>query len=374
MLGGVQLGLLAACIVLFVPMGMAGWHLSRNKMLFFSGVLFITLAVGVHLTPYFPSVSDFVASVQSVVVFDNREDSCINLINEVVWNVKPRRSIVQSDENSSISNDSVIYDKVWDWSKTGKVRACEFQRLDRSDTSDLLNGSWVVVAGDSQARLIVQSLLNLILDSKKMESVKADLFKRHSDYQIVVKQIDLKLDFIWAPYAVNLTNLVMGFKQKRSYPDVLVMGEGLWHMLHITNASNYGADLQSLRSSVVSLLPFSSELGTDGPVTGSVSIRSPHLFWLGMPMLINGMLNTEEKREKMTDEMWHAYDRELRNSRLLRTYGGPFVMLNIQSMSWNCGPRCTVDGMHYDKAVYEAAVHILLNALLIESHQKLGSK
>ncbi|KAJ1377371.1 Pmr5/Cas1p GDSL/SGNH-like acyl-esterase family protein [Sesbania bispinosa] len=44
---------------------MAGWHLSRNKVLFFSGALFITLAVGVHLTPYFPSVSDFITSASS---------------------------------------------------------------------------------------------------------------------------------------------------------------------------------------------------------------------------------------------------------------------------------------------------------------------
>lgn len=123
---------------------------------------------------------------------------------------------------------------------------------------------------------------------------------------------------------------------------------------------------------MVSLLPFSPELGSEGPVAGSVSVRSPHLFWVGMPMLINGMLNTEEKREKMSGEMWHAYDRALRNSRLLRRYGGPFLLLEIQSMSWNCGPCCTNDGMHYDKAGYEATVHILLNALLIESHQKLG--
>ncbi|XP_050228601.1 protein ALTERED XYLOGLUCAN 9 [Mercurialis annua] len=371
MFGGVQLGVVAACIVLFVPMGMAGWHLSRNKMLFFSGALFITLAIGVHLTPYFPSVSDFVSSVQSVVVFDNREDSCINLVNEIVWDVKPNDSVSLSDDTK---NGSLSYEKIWDWSKVGKIKACEFQRLDKSDASDLLNGSWVVVAGDSQARLIVQSLLSLVLDSERMESVKGDLFKRHTDYQIVVDDIGLKLDFVWAPYVVNLTDLVSGFKHNRSYPDVLIMGAGLWHMLHVTNASDYGFDLQSLRSSVVSLLPFSPELGTDGPVTGSVSVRSPHLFWLGMPMLINGMLNTEAKRERMSDEMWHAYDRALRNSRLLRRYGGPLLLLDIQSMSWNCGPRCTLDGMHYDLAVYEAAIHILLNALLIESHQKLGSK
>ncbi|KAB5560849.1 hypothetical protein DKX38_005806 [Salix brachista] len=370
MFGGIQIGVLAACVVLFVPMGMAGYHLSRNKMLFFSGALFITLAVGVHLTPYFPSVSDFVTSVQSVNVFDNREDSCINLVNEVVWNVKPR--IISSNVSDS-SNDSVGYDKIWDWSKNGKVKGCDFEKLGREDVKDLLNGSWVVVAGDSQARLLVQSLLSLLLDEKRMGMIMGDLFKRHSDYEIVVDEMGMKLDFVWAPYVVNLTNLMVGFKQNRTYPDVLVIGAGLWHMLHVNNASDYDIALENLRSSVVSLLPFSPELGTDGPVTGSVSVRSPHLFWLGMPTLINAMLNTEEKREKMNDKIWHAYYGALHNSRILRSYGGPLLLLDIQSLSWNCGPRCTNDGMHYDGTVYEAAVHILLNALLIESHQKLGS-
>ncbi|XP_011038337.1 PREDICTED: uncharacterized protein LOC105135244 [Populus euphratica] len=364
MLGGIQIGVLAACVVLFVPMGMAGYHLSRNRMLFFSGALFITLAVGVHLTPYFPSVSDFVSSVKSVVVYDNREDSCINLVNEVVWDVKPR--II-----SSSGDGTVDYDKIWDWSKNGKVKGCDFEKLGRGDVKDLLNGSWVVVAGDSQARLTVQSLLSLILDEKRMGMIKGDLYKKHSDYEIVVDEIGMKLDFVWAPYVVNLTSLMMGFKQNRTYPDVLVMGAGLWHMLHVNNASDYDVALENLRGSVVSLLPFSPELDMDGPVTGSVSVRSPHLFWLGMPILINGMLNTEEKREKMNDEMWRAYDSALHSSRLLRRYGGPLLLLDIQSLSWNCGPRCTIDGMHYDETVYEAAVHILLNALLIESHQKL---
>ncbi|KAF4369613.1 hypothetical protein G4B88_021418 [Cannabis sativa] len=33
--------------------------------------------------------------------------------------------------------------------------------------------------------------------------------------------------------------------------------------------------------------------------------------------------------------------------------------------------RTTFDDMHYDFPVYEAALQIMLNALLIESHQKL---
>ena len=374
MLGAVQLGLLAACVVLFVPMGMAGWHLSRNKVLFFSGALFITLAVGVHLTPYFPSVSDFVTSVSSSsvnVVVDDR-DLCVSLLHDIVWEVRPRR--VFDFELNNNNNNSVNYDKSWSWKRSGSVDSCEFQRLKRYDVSVLLNGSWVVIAGDSQARIFTLSLLSLVLDSEGMESVKGSLFKRHSDYHTVVDEIGMKLDFMWAPYVTNLTSLVAGFKRNRVYPDLLVMGSGLWHMLHFTNASDYGFSLGVLRSSVNSLLPVSSEFGNDeADVAVSASVRSPspHLFWLGMPTLVNSMLNTKEKREKMTDLMWGEYEREVQGSGMLRQFGGPLQLVDIGSLSRNCGIKCTVDGMHYDGVVYEAGVQILLNALLIESHQRL---
>ncbi|XP_043715187.1 uncharacterized protein LOC122663646 [Telopea speciosissima] len=362
MVGAVQFGVLAACIVLFVPMGMAGWHLSRNKMLFFSGALFITLAVGVHLTPYFPSISDFISSVSSAVT-ENR-DSCISFLHEIVWDVKPVRV-------SEALMNNYSYEKSWAWGKSAAVIDCGFQKLSRSDASDLLNGSWIVVAGDSQARLFVLSLLNLVMSPGEVESVRGDLFKRHSDYRAVIDEIGVKLDFLWAPYNRNLTNLLMDFKSKRQYPDVLVMGAGLWHMLHITDASDYGASLGWVRSSVVSLMPIARDYENDGSVTGSISIRSPHMFWLGMPTLVNSMLNTEEKRLKMNSAMQDAYDRELYESKLLRQSGGPLLLLDFQSLSRNCGPRCTIDGMHYDESVYEAAVHIIFNALLIESHQQL---
>ncbi|XP_023525286.1 uncharacterized protein LOC111788933 [Cucurbita pepo subsp. pepo] len=364
MLGGVQLGLFAACIVLFVPMGMAGWHLSRNKMLFFSGALFISLAIGVHLTPYIPSVSDFVTTVSSVVVFDSRA-SCVSQLHEVVWEVK------QSDEFNPLSNNSVNYEKSWKWGRSAPVIVCDFQKFAPMDAADLLNGSWVVVAGDSQARLIALSLLDLILDSQRMEAIRGDLFKRHSNYQIMIDESGMKLDFIWAPYASNLTDLMGEFKLNLSYPDVIIMGSGLWHMLHFTNASDFRLSLDSLRRSVVSLIPSTPNSDSEAPLTGSISTRTPHLFWIGMPTLINSMLNTEEKRKKMTDLMKVAYDESLRKSRLLRSSGGPLLLLDIETLSWNCGVRCTVDGMHYDDVVYEAAIHIMLNALLIESHQKL---
>ncbi|XP_076900350.1 protein ALTERED XYLOGLUCAN 9-like [Bidens hawaiensis] len=342
--GAVQLGLMAACVVLFVPMGMAGWHLSRNKVLFFSGALFISLAVCIHLIPYFPS---FFPQSPSVLFQQDLSNSCISLLNDVVF-----------QPNSDGFN--------WNWGNKSRSLDCDFQKLGRVDVSDLLNGSWVVVAGDSQARLFVVALLELVLGEDEMEAIHGDLFKRHSDYGITVGGIGLRVDFIWAPYATNLTEVVTGFKRNGTYPDVLVMGSGLWHMLHFTNYSDYGASLRLLRDSLFLSLPVTRKFDA-----GFDSSRVLHMFWLGMPTLINELLNTEEKRVKMTREMCDAYDQELYESKILRRDGGSLLLLDVETLSGRCGADCSLDGMHYSDVVYEASVHVMLNALLIESRQRL---
>ncbi|XP_075106491.1 protein ALTERED XYLOGLUCAN 9-like [Nicotiana tabacum] len=369
MWGAVQLGILAAFLVLFVPIGMAGWHLSRNKMLFFSCALFISLAVCVHLTPYFPSVSSMLYSPGSVPLSSSsivNVDSCISLLHQVSFNFQDLNNNNNNNENTSVENTNS-----WRWIDSQPVVQCDFQKLTKSDASDLFNGSWVVVAGDSQARLFVLSLLELLLGENEMGVIKGDLFKRHSDYKVFIDEIGMKLEFIWAPYVSNLTDLVVGFEEKKSYPDVFVIGAGLWDMLHVNNATDYGVSLKLLRDLVVLLLPVPSDFLNDGAGTNLVSIRSPNFFWLEMPKLINSMLNTDEKREKMTDVTWQAYTDELYSSKLLRQSGGPLWLLDIHALSNSCGARCTTDGMHYHGVVYEAAVHVMLNGLLIESNQKL---
>lgn len=362
MVGGVQVGILAACIVLFLPMGMAGWHLSRNKVLFFSAALFITLAVGVHLMPYFPNLSDMFssfASSSSLVDNSNSPVPCLSVLHDLDW-----------EENRDFDNNynsSFNGSRTWHWNAQAVESGCGFQRLNRVDTLDLLNGSWVVVAGDSEARYLVLSLLELILGST--EFIEENLFKRHSDYEFVLEERGLKVDFIWAPFPVNLTRVLGNVRHGGRYPDVLIMGTGLWHMLHINNASHYGEALRKLQNSVVSILPLSPRARIDGFDVDRVAVQAPHIFWLGIPTLINGMLNTEAKRQKMTRETCAAYAEEVNTSKLLRSAGGPLMLLDIESLSRGCGPGCTDDGMHYKGAVYEAAVQIMLNALLIESQQ-----
>lgn len=124
-------------------------------------------------------------------------------------------------------------------------------------------------------------------------------------------------------------------------------------MLHVTNSTDYGENLKEIRRSA-------KEIGI-----------SEHAFWIGLPRLVEEMLNTEEKRARMNSTVQERYNEEVEKAEILRRDGGPFLLLDVGELSRECGRRCTVDGMHYDKVVYDAAVQVMLNALLVESQQRV---
>lgn len=374
----IQVGLLAAFIVVFLPLGMAGLHLTRNRLLFFSVALFITLAVSVHVAPYFPSISSLLLPLKSQWSISGIRETftkglggqslCMSLLHDMMWEDE---SVVMEDVDYFVSSrnlsDPCLFNRLWSWNRNSSAM-CSFQRVNRTDTLQLLRGSWIMVAGDSEARLFLLAMLDHVLLST--EFVREDLFKRHRGYSI--HRHHIKMDFVWAPYVSNLTNLVVSLHRNHSYPDVLIMGDGLWDMLHVTNASSYLDDLRRLQKAVYSLFPASSYFnliptGTFNPRPATNS-GLPQMFWMNVPKLVNPILNTEEKRQKLTDELcWH-YHEELRLSRILQPKG-PLVLLDVYKLSKGCGMECTTDGMHYCSVVYDAAIQVMLNALLIATHQ-----
>eukprot|EP00250_Pteridium_aquilinum_P011351 c20006_g1_i2 orf=282-1430(-) len=374
----IQVGLLAAFIVVFLPLGMAGLHLTRNRLLFFSVALFITLAVSVHVAPYFPSISSLLLPLKSQWSISNIRETftkglggqslCVSLLHDITWGDE---SVDREDEGYIVSNrnlsDPCVFNRLWSWDRNASA-VCSFQKVNRTDALQLLKGSWIIIAGDSQARLFLLALLDHLLLST--EFVREELFKRHSNYSI--QRHHIKMDFVWAPYISNLTSLVVNLRHNRSYPDVLIMGDGLWHMLHVSNASNYIQSLLHLQRAVYSLFPASSYFNllptskfAPRPASNS---GMPQMFWMNVPKLVNPMLNTAEKRQKLTNELCARYDQELRISKIMQPKG-PLMLLDLYELSKGCGSECTSDGMHYCGVVYEAAVQVMLNELLIATHQ-----
>ncbi|CAI9753261.1 unnamed protein product [Fraxinus pennsylvanica] len=302
-------------------------HMSLNKMVFFICVLFIILSVGVLCKPYFSS--------------SNYRISCIDILHSIVYKDRP---------------ECEGCTKSWSWMQSSPVAKCAFKKFEKPDASVMLNRSWVVFAGDSQTRLGMLSMLKLVEEPERVRIVKEHLKKLHTDYSTNIDSIGMKLDFKWKPYARRLTKLMLEFKKNEKYPDIIVMGAGLWDMLYETNASDYDVSLRSLRNSLQDLN------SKDGKV--------PHLFWLAMPKLISSKMTPEEKRHKLTEPRRSMYDNKVNASKILNKFGGPLLKLDIHYLSELCGPQCTKDGVHYDDVVYDIAVQIMLNAVLIESTHK----
>ncbi|CAA2980681.1 Hypothetical predicted protein [Olea europaea subsp. europaea] len=240
--------------------------------------------------------------------------------------------------------------------QSNPVAKCEFKKLEKPDALVMLNRSWVVFAGDSQTRLGMLSLLKLVEVPERVRIAKKHLKKLHTDYSTYIDSIGMKLDFKWKPYVRRLPKLMLEFKKNEKYPDIIVMGAGLWDMLYENNVSDYDVSLRSLRNSLQDLD------SKDGKV--------PHLFWFAMPTVINSKLTPGEKRDNLTEQRRIWYDNKVNGSKLLNKFGGPLLKLDIQYLSELCGPQCTKDGLHYDEVVYDIAVQIMLNAVLIEPTQK----
>ncbi|OEL18552.1 hypothetical protein BAE44_0020429 [Dichanthelium oligosanthes] len=199
-----QAGVVATCVVLFVPMGLVRWHLSRNKALFFSGALFVSLAVGVHLSPYLPFVPHLLAaaffnpSPGAASADASSGSSCVPFLHRVSW------SNAAAAAANGLGGGTA---QTWSWPPS-LSSACGFARLTRDDASQLLNGSWVMVAGDSQARLLLLALQRHLLDPAASAAAEPELFRRHSDYRVAVPARGISVDFVWASFESNLTRLL----------------------------------------------------------------------------------------------------------------------------------------------------------------------
>ncbi|CAK9206971.1 unnamed protein product [Sphagnum troendelagicum] len=354
-----------------------------NRVVVLSVAVFILLLVYVHLLPYFSpfsslgfrSLKTFASSSSS----SSSHDYCLSCVHEIEWRqTGPTQiSVVRVGEAAANKTvERIVSGRDWQW-KPKALEDCGFRELGRQQALQLLHGSWIVVAGDSQARFLLVAMLELLLPSID-EHLRPQIFKSHSNFQYVLEEEQVRLDYVWAPFVTNLTELSLDFHRNQSYPDVLVMGAGLWHMLYNTDAADYGSSLVNLKRAVGLFSPSASNVDSgpsepaaeeeEGFVTEKNLPMPPHIFWLNLPMLIPSLMQTDMKRQKMTRHQNDLYDAQLHGSKILHPEG-PFLLLDIRKLSGGCSPECSLDGIHYSNATYRAVLHVLINTLLIATHQ-----
>lgn len=147
--------------------------------------------------------------------------------------------------------DSIKGARSFRWQPSAS-KQCGFRRATKQEALGSLRGmTTIVVAGDSQARLLLYSLLRLLLPPEASSALPAP--KRHAGFQHHVPGAGISLEFVWAPYLENITALVATRAQRGPCPDVLLLGGGLWHMLWVGSAADFGRSARRLKAALLEL-------------------------------------------------------------------------------------------------------------------------
>ncbi|GBG85228.1 hypothetical protein CBR_g39794 [Chara braunii] len=300
----------------------------------------------------------------------------------------------QDDENNTLNVDD---GKAWCW-RADVEASCGFRLWTRLEAMRLLRDTWIVFAGDSQIRFLLRAFLQLLLPS--VEELEPQLFKRHSNFYYEIKESNIRLTFLWAPYVQDVIEQLDSVWLNVTSPQILALGASIWHMLHVSNVTGYQLSLNDLGRKLAAW--YSSESGgrqqDSQPGRGvepqavsdygraneeeadenlnqeldkdrSQAAATPLFFWLNNPKLVSSLFNTEEKKVKLTKELHGAYDRALMRSPVLLPKG-PCILLDYLQVSTDCGENCTTDGIHYNNATYHGLAQMVLNAFEVSQGDK----
>jgi hypothetical protein len=209
----------------------------------------------------------------------------------------------------------------WAWAPKA-VATCGVAPLSRRSLELLLRNTWVGVLGDSVARLLCAALLRAVGDTGAAQPV----LDGHRSFQYPLAAPGGRVDFVWAPYAENVTAALHGWRQQGQVPDVLILGVSLWHMLHVHDVSAYAASLAGVRA----------ELDL---IAGEGRNARVAMFWMSTTALITPKLLTDEKRARLTTDQIDAYNTAA-GTALSLPAGPPCQLLDVHRLTAGA-PPCT---------------------------------
>ena len=259
------------------------------------------------------------------------------------------------------------------------VATCGVAPLSRRSLELLLRNTWVGVLGDSVARLLCAALLRAVGESGAAQPV----LDGHRSFQYPLAASGGRVNFVWAPYAENVTATLQGWRQQGQVPDVLILGVSLWHMLHVHDVSAYAASLAGVRAEL-------------DAIAGEGRNARVAIFWMSTTALITPKLLTEEKRARLTADQIDSYITAAAAVLSLpagppcqlldvhRLTAGAFPQLHMlrppscgpthSARSPACGAACSEDGMHFHNATYDVLLQQWGNALRFRRRELLCSR
>ena len=246
-------------------------------------------------------------------------------------------------------------------------------------------GERVLVVGDSIARHVYASVLRLAARDPEAHALSSQ--EKHRDWTHALVDGGVAA-FRWAPFARNVTATLRAeaFDSTRREPsreacafDIVILGATLWDALHVRSVESYARDLRALAALVAATRSDADDV--------KKKEETPFVFWLAAPRVRDDALTDPAKRTHMTDEKVHAYGEAARRvpGFLLRPEDARredanekgnanrkdarVAPVDVGALAAGCAAaaagaeRCSADGVHAARAVYDAAAQIIANVV-----------
>ena len=269
------------------------------------------------------------------------------------------------------------------WSFDAASARCGARAQTRA--SNAFSGRRVLVVGDSIARHVYASVLRLAARDPEAHALSSQ--EKHRDWTHALVDGGVAA-FRWAPFARNVTATLRAeaFDSTRREPsreacafDIVILGATLWDALHVRSVESYARDLRALAALVAATRSDADDV--------KKKEETPFVFWLAAPRVRDDALTDPAKRTHMTDEKVHAYGEAARGvpGFLLRPEDARredanekgnanrkdarVAPVDVGALAAGCAAaaagaeRCSADGVHAARAVYDAAAQIIANVV-----------
>jgi hypothetical protein len=360
---GIALGCLALFISLSLPMKKFGKGFQDNdlfqsiwkKMIFLSLLLFF-VGLGYELSLSGSSgngnqqESPLSSSAKIPTVYGNPSllHQCHQSVTSGHWDINdlcPPQSALSSHGQEIPAH---CLSSEWNWNQKSS-QLCQFHHLTPKEAMAMFKNRHVYFLGDSTVRFLYHRF-NHLLDSKYLPPVTD---KKHENFihHHSSPSLNTTVEFHWTPFLRNITaDLTFTLDSSKDEGALWILGATLWDILHDHSLVDYQANLISLE-----------RLLQQRPADPS------QVYWIAPLRVVNHKLNTEDKRNFMTEQAVEMYRDVVKKSSIqsvLRCIDSENVTAEREEE--------TVDGVHYSPEIYDVLVQLIGNSFLLDHYRELA--
>lgn len=254
----------------------------------------------------------------------------------------------------------------WFWDSPAD---CPLGNIGTLKARRIFSGKNILFLGDSIVRNVFFQFHNLI-DPEMQYNITSGA--KHSD--IKYSPIFLKnttINFYWAPLLTNVSTVLRDDNIMRN-ADIIVIGSAAWHALNVRDINSYSQQLQEVGGLITKTINDKNNLNSKnnnnigsnnvGNIIGSNSSDNNNklsYIWLQPTTIIDSQLNSPDKVQYMKESTMQIYRQEFLNSTLSK------IVKSVIDPSSACKGRETVDGVHYNRDVYQVIAQMIANAYVL---------